>query len=59
MAGLETAPINMFLPVYEPAKVIDPGTAIPQCVVRADGVDVLVGLGIRISKSAGVLVGCN
>ena len=30
--GEDTAPVNVFCPVYDPASVIEPGTAIPQKV---------------------------
>jgi hypothetical protein len=44
--GLEIAPVKVFCPVYEPASVMVPGTAIPQYVVPEVGVEVAVGFGI-------------
>jgi hypothetical protein len=41
---------NEFCPVYDPARVIVPGTEIPQKVVPLEGVEVLVGFGTRISS---------
>ena len=41
----------MFSPVYEPARVIEAGTKIPQYVWSLEGVDVDVVLGTLISSS--------
>ncbi len=53
----DTAPIKVFRPVYTPARVIEPGTRIPQNVSSCVGLEVEVGFGIRMSNSAGVEVG--
>ncbi len=57
--GEDTAPVNVFCPVYDPASEIVPGTAIPQNVWPVAGVEVLVGFGIWLSKVPGVDVGCS